>query len=392
MIRSIAKKSGASSEGVKRGLHVASTPKVDTGYLTVKNKLEKRDDYKRPHANYFRLQDDAMVLSDHAKLKEKYFSKLLANPHSKLKMWFKMRLVRDSDQLQPLMHIVATSMLGFDYGAWHVALEIGEENDQHSMCNNVVLEWNDSSVVIPYEVGPGTKSDDEVRQSCHFLQHSSIDLLSTSSVAVAPQPPQPQGDVYPTTDHVRSDGECRTTLAVGLDTEMREDVVDLSQQLDQVQSTVTKEKTIDKITKVVIEYNTDHYYTLLGRNCQTFANDVMTAAHISLDVKERMRHYVATLMADTPIFMFKDHESLDSYVECIVEKGELAVYKSEQIKFLEDEYERLHKIEMKAFSSVNWKCPHPKCKQTLIVMEEQKRSSRMKNSRRARSSWKNKAT
>ena len=131
MIRSIAKKSGASSEGVKRGLHVASTPKVDTGYLTVKNKLEKRDDYKRPHANYFRLQDDAMVLSDHAKLKEKYFSKLLANPHSKLKMWFKMRLVRDSDQLQPLMHIVATSMLGFDYGAWHVALEIGEENDQH---------------------------------------------------------------------------------------------------------------------------------------------------------------------------------------------------------------------------------------------------------------------
>ena len=135
-----------------------------------------------------------------------------------------------------------------------------------------------------------------------------------------------------------------------------------------------------------------HYYTLLGRNCQTFANDVMTAAHISLDIKERMRHYVATLMADTPIFMFKDHESLDSYVECIVEKGELAAYKSEQIKFLEDEYERLHKIEMKASSSVNWKCPHPKCKQTLIIMEEQKRSSRMKNSRRARSSWKNKAT
>ncbi len=166
-----------------------------------------------------------------------------------------------------------TTLLDFEYGAHHAALMIGD----------VVLEWDDSSVVVPRhkDVQPVFRANLQ-RHHSHWLSRVS----------------QAQMDMTTATAQHGSYGE-QIKFMVDLNTE--------------------KKTLIDKLIEVIIQYNKYRYYHVFSRNCQHFVLDAMEALGLTEPptFMGRMREYYETLRRGRRSELpneFPSHENLDDYI------------------------------------------------------------------------------
>ena len=229
-----------------------------------------------------------------------------------------------------------SSLLSAQFGPLHAALQVG----------NVVLEWNDSSLVIPHNC----KYEDQVMEV----------------------------DMQPHSKWVEHTSKHHSTI------EEATKKLDFAEQIDQIYIvTSEKKQLIDALIDVIIKYNKRYYYHLFSRNCQHFVSDALKA----LEVEEPtaftggLKGYFTELVKGcTPSIPkeFETHQDLDKYVVQMQEGNRIAQMPQHDLEFLLTLYFRFHlehkkKLERDDKVSRQWKCQERNCQMSeierLIIME-----------------------
>lgn len=176
--------------------------------------------------------------------------------------------------LTPLNHggkIVSkfAQLLEMQFGPLHAALQIG----------NVVLEWNDSSLVIPHYTDPSDP-----------LLQTDVQNLSR------------WGEITSTYY-----GRVREAI----------DALDYGKQIDLVfQFTAEKYDLFEALFDVIIRYNTQYYYNLIDRNCQHFVADALSALGIDKppEFTGGLHNYFKELKSGRSCLAFASHAELNEHV------------------------------------------------------------------------------
>lgn len=217
-------------------------------------------------------------------------------------------------------------LLEMQFGPLHASLQVG----------NVILEWNDSSLVVPHFC----KHEDQLLQS-------DFQGLSKWSEFTSKQ--------Y---DDVRS----AVTAA------------DYQKQIDLVyRVTAEKYRQIEALADVIIKYNKIYYYNLFDRNCQHFVADALKALGVEnpSQFTGGLRDYFKELKKGRSPSLhskFASHADLDGYVKEKEQNGEIAKMKQNDLEFLlaqcfrfhVEQKSRLQDSDEKADLS-NWICEEPTC-------------------------------
>ena len=217
------------------------------------------------------------------------------------------------------------SLLEMEFGSLHASLQVG----------NVILEWNDSSLVMP-----------------RLCDH---------------------GDEVIITDIQSRSGWVKTTAKHHHRMKQAAEKLDIPEQIDLVYVvTAAKNKMIDNLVEVIVRYNKMKHYNVIDQNCQHFVRDALHA----LEVKEEpielsgqlARYYQSLISGCTPDVpdKFKTHASLDEYVQEICKTGKIDAMPQHDLEFLLAQYFRFH-VDSKRKASdtetamVDWKCQETKC-------------------------------
>ena len=243
-------------------------------YRTVKGKLEKMVFDPPKTDEEMNLEELAKILMDEEKVKSKYFADIIRKisislisatrdikhyANSKIfnndeeeklafeRAAFDLNTARDVQikllwyQLKqkwqgvasvvcPMLHKVSGKL--FVYGPYHVALLVG----------NVIVEWSDSSLIIPHVLDPK-------EPGCMPYFHA---LISE------PQPPIAAPTDIDSFKYITGEVPCA------------------------VQSTVCL---INQICEMIVKYNTSQVYNVITCNCQHFAVDMLEALGRSKDAE-----------------------------------------------------------------------------------------------------------
>ncbi len=213
------------------------------------------------------------------------------------------------------------SRLEMQFGPLHASLQVGQ----------VVLEWNDSSLVTPY---PCDYQDGIFR--VNLEKHSRwMDYVS----------------------HHHSSFEAAAAS------------LNLAGQTEQIFVIASKKtEMITSLIDVIIKYNRFYYYNLIDRNCQHFVKDCLDALGVQFpnEFKGGLQDYFKQLVAGcTPDIpkKFKTHRDLDKYVE----SQDLTSMPQHDLEFLLVLYFRFH-LESKDKLKENrklleeWVCQEQHCK------------------------------
>lgn len=216
------------------------------------------------------------------------------------------------------------NLLEMQFGPLHASLRVG----------NVILEWNDSSLVIPHLC----KHGDELLQS-------DVQGLSEWAIYTSKQ--------Y---DDVRS---AMTTS-------------DYQKQIEIVfRVTAEKRRHIEALVDVIIKYNTFFHYNLFDRNCQHFVLDALKALGVEKppEFTGGLRDYFKALKegrSPSVLAKFATHAALDSYVKEKESNGEINKMEQNDLEFLLAQCFRFHlkqKSELQDENAdlSNWACKEPTC-------------------------------
>jgi len=219
----------------------------------------------------------------------------------------------------------AASFLDMKFGPLHVALQVGQ----------VVLEWDDSSLVTPYH-----------------CDHN--DRLVQVSVETHSQWVKEVTDKQDAMAKAVEDLQCRDQ--VGLYYLM------LSKKIEMVHSLI----------EVIIKYNRYKHYNVITCNCQHFVTDALTALRVFLpkQLTGGLGDYYRDLTAGrTPSIPeeFATHRSLDEYVE----KSNLKEMSQGDLEFILAMYYRFHLELKERLRKENrlrdsWKCNEATCRMSLV--------------------------
>lgn len=216
------------------------------------------------------------------------------------------------------------SFLEMEFGSLHAALQVGD----------VILEWNDSDLVIP-----------------RLCDHGD-ELIVT--------------DVQAKSDWVKNAAKHHQRM------KQAAEKLDFPEQIDLVYVvTAAKNEMIDNLVAVIVKYNKMHYYNVIDRNCQHFVRDALHA----LEVKEPIElsgqlasYYQALKRGRTPEVPdnLKTHGSLDEYVQEICKNRKIDTMPQHDLEFLLAQYFRFH-VDSKSKANdtetpmVEWQCQENKC-------------------------------
>ena len=220
--------------------------------------------------------------------------------------------LKDEYLKQRVSKLFARYVREFTYGPFHAALKIG----------NLILEWDDSSLVIPHYNTSGT-------QVFHGNVHE--EELHVAS---------------PKEIQVRA-GQERTVEGF---MERANVILDISQE---------KEYLLDAVAEVVVKYNTKYRYGIFSQNCQHFVMDVLFALGITDTAetfKGKLKTLEAVLLQRNDQLEFNTHEELDDYVRKNIDS-----MSQEDIEFCHCHYLLFHAWSRKFPDKPAWKCDAKSC-------------------------------
>lgn len=181
---------------------------------------------------------------------------------------------------QRVADLIHRHFRSFQYGAFHAAIIVGD----------IVLEWNDSSLVIPRKI-PTHK----------WLFYSSVHSSVETTSAGNPLPLRATGE------------ETNKHFDLTID------------KIDGIR--MEKEILIDALVKAAVTYNTKYNYDIVSNNCQNFARDCLKTLGI---VKERfpfegqVKELASLLVNEGPRKTacrdFATHEELDEHIATQMEE------------------------------------------------------------------------
>lgn len=211
-----------------------------------------------------------------------------------------------------------TTLLRFEFGPLHAGLVVGD----------VCIEWDDSSLVIPMPV-PDNPGDFQARvDSGASWQDSARKVVKDMSIAnrQGMETPEKLGIIYNYRDQ--------------------------------------KERLIDDLVDLIVQYNKSKKYALFRCNCQDFVKDALSVLRIqkrALKFTGNLGNYFESLkrgvVADHE---FETHNQLDEYV-----KANSRTLDKREKEYLLCLYFQFHSAECKRLSQEEmdeWVCPMQSCK------------------------------
>ena len=212
----------------------------------------------------------------------------------------------------------------FTYGPYHAAIQIG----------NIVLDWDDSSLVIPRQITASLSS----------LREKATNLIFHGNVHRARE-----GDVLPRVEHRFRPG---AEEAASDFTKQVNIVLDLS---------IEKNVMINELASLIEKYNTKYYYGIFSCNCQRFVKEVLEVMGISKHADTfhgRLRKHEEILLkrGTHQVMEFNTHAMVDDYVR--KHKDNLS---EEDAEFCMCHYLLFHCWGKKHPSREAWKCDPSTC-------------------------------
>ena len=232
-----------------------------------------------------------------------------------------------------------SSLLDMEFGPLHVALQVGD----------VILEWNDSSLVIP-----------------HFSEHDDP-LLKADIQHLC-------GWVDFTNEHVPSMKEAAEKL-------------DYPGQIDLIfRATAEKSRLINNLVKVIVNYNRYHHYNLINRNCQHFVSDALKALGVEKPVQFTggLGDYFKALKSGCSKSVkieYTTHAELDAYMRNLQAKGDLNAMPQGDLEFLLAMYFKFHLDNRRQYMKDPIALENWKCTERLCLMKELESRIQLKNLR-----------
>lgn len=191
----------------------------------------------------------------------------------------------------------------------HAAIKVGD----------VVLEWNDSSLVIPH---PESRTESFVAQA--HITHG--------------------GNLYQRVAREISSSSCNMPL-------------EPSEEIDRLCSTMDEKATLlRKLAKLIVKYNRKFYYNVVSRNCQGFVRDALKELGIKRpEFQGHLEDHFQQIREGDVLNIpatFETHEDLDAYIMKIQENGKILELKLDDLQYLLQGYAQHHK---------NNRCTSPTC-------------------------------
>lgn len=221
------------------------------------------------------------------------------------------------------------SALQMEYGPLHALLLIN---------NEVIIEWNSSSLVIPKFIDPDT-----------IVEHTGPVLVSAT---------------IPDIMHIQRQ------LSKPFEDY---DEVDLI-----LEAACKKSELLRKLAGIIARYNSHYYYDIIFRNCQNFVLDALTAIGCKNkpEFSGNLRNYFTHLKSKGRVMAsFETHDQLDAYVR----KNHTTLTK-ENMEYLLAQYCLFHMQRvMKSGELEDWDCKDRDCMmdfleakidETLLIMHQ----------------------
>ena len=319
----------------------------------VRKKLQSSD----LRLNSTQLDEMVLDLSDHKRMKEKYFHSILKGMDDAVALVVEEREahadgIRNRKEMQmcderiatelnnvqevevelalcelngDFMKMVASAMhklmKPFDYGPHHAALVIG----------GVALEWDNSSLVIPRRAT--AEHDWAFKRNVHQPVVGSENPLKD----------------LPLRDRAKT-GQHFDTIV--------EKITNIKME---------KEQLVDELVAVAVRYNTKHVYRLFSHNCQHFVRDCLHVIGIT-DKEEvfsdRLKGHEAVLdkegLKGSTCEEFESHQDLNDYV-----RKNLRNMNQSELELCLSQYVFFHAFH-NASPKEAWQCQEDKCLQSQV--------------------------
>ena len=215
-------------------------------------------------------------------------------------------------------------LLEMQFGPLHASLQVG----------NVILEWNDSSLVVP-----------------HFCEHEDP-LLQTDMQHFS------YWAEFTSTQH----DKVRNAVATS----------DYQKQIELVfHVAAEKHRQLEALVEVIIMYNERYYYNLIDRNCQHLVTDALKALGVEkpTNFTGGLREYFQALKkgcSSSVLARFASHVELDNYVSTKEGNGEINKMEQNDLEFLLAQCFRFHLVQKSELQDKNadlkdWACKEPTC-------------------------------
>ena len=340
---------------------------VNRDFEEVRQRLERA----HPDKGQNEIRDLAWDLSDHDRLKEKWFGHLLritdqaveyvrqeASDYEEVGGFHNQSEKMDSgerirSELQPVqdlevrllfyqlrdetvIHNVAKAlsrhMDNFAYGPFHAALQIG----------NVILDWGPGSLVIPrYQIPEsGHEGQDAAEQQPIF--DASVHRRSCDPVVVVSE--------FPLRAGAERTREC------------------FNNQI-QIAAHISQEKKdlIDEVVTMAVKYNTKFRYGLFSCNCQHFVVDVLSSLGITEPdsiFEGKLKQHGDLLMKwgeKVKVEEFNSHQELNEHVA-----QHLDAMEREDLEFCHCHYLLFHSWGVRLPNEGAWQCDRDTCQHSNI--------------------------
>ena len=230
---------------------------------------------------------------------------------------------RVSEAFAPYMMPPSSSHAEFSYGPFHAAIQIGD----------IVLDWDESSLVIPRRV---TASLDTLwEKPTSLIFHDTLQRMR-------------MGDVVPRVVYALKPGVEEADFGTQVNI-----VADLSAE--------NKDTLINQLAALIEKYNTKYYYGLFSCNCQKFVKEVLQVMGISKHTEtfhdqQRMHEQVLLKRGKDQILEFNTHTMVDDYVRKYKD-----IMSKEDAEFCMCHYLLFHCWGKKHPSREAWKCDPSTC-------------------------------
>ena len=210
------------------------------------------------------------------------------------------------------------------FGPLHAALQVGD----------VILEWNDSNLVIPHFCSPEEQLlQADVQGLTKWAEYTATQYKKVNKAVTA------------------SDYQKQIELVYHV--------------------TAEKHHQIQALVDVIIKYNTTYYYNLFDRNCQHFVIDCLKALGVEKPIQFTggLREYFKALKegrSSSVSAKFANHAELDRYMKEKEDSGEIKTMTQNDLEFLLAQCFRFHleqksQLQDKNANLSNWVCTESTC-------------------------------
>ena len=340
---------------------------VDKDFEEVRKRLGKA----YPEKGQNEIRQLALDLSDHERMKERWFGHLLKitdqavehvkneasdfekaggfhnqserrksggrirsglQPVQSLEVRLLLYELKDETVLHSVAKVLSRYMDNFMYGPFHAALQIGD----------VILDWGPGSLVVPRFQVPASECETQDAANPQPIFDASVHIRSSDPVVVVNDIPLRTG-----AERTREFFINQIKIAV-----------DISQE---------KKSLIDEVVLMAVKYNTKFDFGLFSCNCQYFVVDVLSSLGITdpentFEGKLKQHRYLLTKRGETvAVEEFNSHQELDDHV-----RQHLDTMEREDLEFCHCHYLLFHSWGVRRPSEGAWHCDHDTCQHSNI--------------------------